>query len=84
MGEVSAQFVSMALEMLDSQIEERNYVRLSESSRDADYFLSSDGGLILSTIDQKSRQLDVVAAFADFCDLRLTYAKTYEMDEPTS
>lgn len=71
-GEVCAQFASMVVEMLDSQIEERNYVRLSESSKDADYFLSSDEGLILSTIDQKSRQLEVVAAFADFCQLRLT------------
>lgn len=36
----------------------------------------------MSTIDQKSRYLDVIAAFADFCDLKLTYAKTYELDEP--
>ena len=51
---------------MDSQIEERNYVRQSELSRDADYFVSSDDGLILSTIEEKRRHLEIIANFSEF------------------
>ena len=52
---MSSQFAGVALDFVDSQIEERNYVRQSELAKDVDFFLCSDDGLILSTIDQKRR-----------------------------
>ena len=57
---------------MDSQIEERNYVRQSELSRDADYFVRSDDGLILSTIEEKRRHLEIIANFSEFAKLKLT------------
>jgi hypothetical protein len=63
---VSSQFASVALDFVDSQIEERNYVRQSESAKDVDFFLCSDDGLILSTIDQKRRQLKIISRFTEF------------------
>ena len=63
---MSSQFAGVALDFVDSQIEERNYVRQSELGKDVDFFLCSDDGLILSTIDQKRRQLEIIARFTEF------------------
>lgn len=63
---MSSQFAGVVLDLMDSQIEERNYVRQSELAKDVDFFLCSDDGLILSTIDQKRRQLEIIARFTEF------------------
>lgn len=75
---MSSQFAGVVLDLMDSQIEERNYVRQSELAKDVDFFLCSDDGLILSTIDQKRRQLEIIARFTEFAQLRITSYKSLE------
>lgn len=69
-GEVTAQFVSVAIDHMDHKISDRNFERLKESVYDADYYMCSDEGLILNSIDNKRQKLEFILAFMDWAGLR--------------